>query len=650
MNNDPNKMHPQDMRNLIIFGALSIILWLSYDSFILKPKLEKIKAAQVVAEQISQDNLQSDDLVELPREEVIAETKRVSLKNQDVFGSINLKGARLDDLRLQNYYKTVDATEHSVVLSPSKSKHPHFIEHGWVPNDKSIKIPTKDTIWQSDTNELTPDNKATLRWNNGQGLTFIRVIDMDENYGFNVEQKVINNSSKEVTLFPYALIMQNGLPEDYEGRWIVHEGPIAYVDGELYDPNYNKLKKEPRNKMVGDTGWTGLVAKYWLTAIVPDQKEEITYRTHHIASQIENVKSRYQVDMTGKGRVIKPGESATFETHIFAGAKKLALLEKYEKDWSITHFDLAVDFGLFYFLTRPFFAVINFFYGLVGNFGIAIIMFTVVLRICVFPLANTSFRSFARMKELGPQMAEMREKYADDKTKMQQELVALYQKEKVNPMAGCLPILIQIPIFFALFKVLSNTIEMRHAPFFGWIKDLSAPDPTTVFNLFGLIPWDPPSFFMVGIWPCLMLITMLVQRQLNPPPPDKMQAQMIALLPWVMTFILAKFAAGLVIYWTFNNLFSTIQQYIIMRRMGVDVYIFNRSKMKAEAAKELEKKQQDWDDYQAQLKADGIEVDKNGKPLKGQTPKPKKVQDDKPITVSKPKPKKKTVTKPKKKK
>ncbi len=650
MNNDPNKMHPQDMRNLIIFGVLSILLWISYDSFILKPKLEQIKAAQVVAAQISKENFQNEDTIERPREEIIQETKRVEVKNDLVFGSINLTGARLDDLSLQNYYKKVGGKEHVVILSPTQSAHPQYIEYGWVPKEPSIKTPDKDTVWQSNRNILTPDQDVTLTWNNGQGLLFERRFILTKDYGISVKQTVTNTGNQTVTLFPYGLIMQRGLPEGYEGRWIVHEGPTTYVDGKMQDPDYRKLEKEPKYQAVASTGWTGLVGKYWLTAIVPDQKELITYRTNYIKAANDNIKGKYQIDITGQGRTLEQGQSATFETNVFAGAKKLALLESYEKEWGVSHFDLAVDFGLFYFLTRPFFAVINFFYGLVGNFGIAIIMFTIVLRICVFPLANTSFRSFARMKELGPQMAEMREKYADDKTKMQQELVALYQKEKVNPMAGCLPILIQIPIFFALFKVLSNTIEMRHAPFFGWIQDLSAPDPTTVFNLFGLIPWDPPSLFMIGVWPCLMLITMLVQRQLNPPPPDKMQAQMIAILPWVMTFVLAKFAAGLVIYWTFNNLFSTLQQYIIMRRMGVDVYIFNRSKMKAEAAKELERKQKAWDDYQAQLKADGIKVDKNGKPLKGQNLKPKKVEDDKLVTVSKPKPKKKTVQKPKKKK
>jgi YidC/Oxa1 family membrane protein insertase len=617
-----DKMHPEDMRNLLIFGALSIVLWLSYDHFILKPKITKMKAAQIVAEVNSQQNLQSEDLIELPRGEVLDETsKRLNIDNEFVTGSINLKGGRLDDITLKNYYKTVEKKENISVLSPLKTAHPRFVEYGWVAQDGATKVPSKETQWQG-SGRLTQDTPVTLSWNNGKGLTFKRTISLNEDYGFSVRQSIVNNSSKSVTLFPYALATQKGMPEGFEGRWIVHEGPISYAGGDLYDPSYKKLKKEPKHEAKAAEGWIGFVDKYWLTALVPAEAEDLTFRINHVGSTIEDVKKHYQVDIMGQGRNIAAGETAEFKTNLFVGAKKLNLLGKYEKEWNVKHFDLAVDFGLFYFLTRPFFWVINFFYGLVGNFGVAIIMFTVVLRLAVFPLANTSFRSFARMREIGPQMTEMREKFKDDKQAMQQELVKLYQKEKVNPMAGCLPILIQIPIFFSLFKVLSNTIEMRHAPFFGWIQDLSAPDPTTVFNFFGAIPWSPPLMLMVGAWPCLMLVTMIAQRQLSPPPPDKMQAQMIALMPWVMTFILAKFAAGLVIYWTFNNLFSVIQQYVIMRGMGVEVHFFNKKKTK-EAADEKEA-------------AAKLAIEAKKEALKAEmVEKPKK-------PVSKPKPKKKT--------
>ncbi len=574
---DKDKMHPDDMRNLIIFGILSVILWLSYDHFILKPKVEAIKAAQEMSAQKAVELQTQEGMVaeaERPREDVISETSqsRITVDTDLVFGSFNLKGARLDDLSLKKYHKTVERIENVSILSPSGSLSPKYIEHGWVPLDKSIKVPTKDSMWSLvGEGQLSANQEIKIQWKNDQGLTFEQAISLNDDYGFKVVQSVINNSGSDITLYPYALIMRRGIPEDFLGRWIVHEGPIGYFEDELIEKTYNKMDKESRIVKTANQGWIGLTSKDWFTALVPNQEAENKFRMTYTKGAAEGVKDRYQTDYTGPAQLVKTGATSTYETNFFAGAKKLSLLTKYEDQWNVPHFDLAVDFGLFYFLTRPFFAIINFFYGFVGNFGVAIILFTVVLRICVFPLANTSFKSFAKMRQIGPQMTEMREKYKDDKQQMQKELVKLYQKEKVNPMAGCLPILIQIPIFFSLFKVLSNTIEMRHAPFFGWIQDLSAPDPTSVFNLFGLLPFTPPGFLMIGAWPCLMLLTMIVQRKLSPPPTDKMQAKIIAAMPWFMTFILAQFAAGLVIYWTFNNLFSVIQQYIIMRRMGVEV-------------------------------------------------------------------------------
>lgn len=574
-----DKMHPDDMRNLILFGILSLVLWLSYDHFILQPKMEKMRAAQEVKEQILTKQAKNPELVvaaERPREDVLQEGDRIEIKSDLVYGSVNLTGARLDDLSLTTYFKTIEKKENSVVLSPVGSPHPKYVEQGWVSADPNIKVPDSKTQWrQTASNVLSPGNPVTLSWNNGQGLRFEKVISINEDYGFSVIERVINNTRSSVTLFPYGLVAQRGVPEEFLGRWIVHEGPIGYFEDELFEETYGKMDKTPVVEETANQGWVGLTSKNWLTALVPSQgqdvKYRITYRAGGLTAAGAEIKDRYQADATGPAMVIPAGGMVENQMNFFTGAKKLNLLEKYEEEWDVPHLDLAVDFGLLYFLTRPFFAIINFFYGFVGNFGIAIILFTVVLRICVFPLANTSFRSFAKMRQIGPQMMELREQYADDKQKLQQELVKLYQREKVNPMAGCLPILIQIPIFFALFKVLSNTIEMRHAPFFGWIQDLSAPDPTSFINLFGLLPFDAPSFLSIGAWPCLMLLTMIIQRKLSPPPTDKLQARMIALMPWVMTIVLAQFAAGLVIYWTFNNLLSVIQQYIIMRRMGVDV-------------------------------------------------------------------------------
>lgn len=570
-----DQIHPDDKRNLFLFAVLSILLWLSYDHFILKPKMEKMRAAQEIVEKNIQENRVQSGMAEeeeRPRAEIIAEGARVSIKNDKVFGTLNLTGARLDDLELQDYFKTVERKENVSLLSPAGSKHPQYIEHGWVSSNKNLKMPETKTRWKKVEGDiLSPNNPVTLRWNNGQGLVFEQVILLDKEYGFKVVRRVINNTGKVVELFPYSLVVQRGVPEDFLGSPRVHEGPIGYFDDEVTEARYGKMDKEPQITKTAKNGWIGLTSKAWLSALVPEQHQATKYRITYTKATRPKVKDRYQSDFMGPALSVSAGSMGQYETNFYTGAKKLSLLERYEKKWSIPHFDLAIDFGWYYFLTRPFLAIINFFYGFVGNFGVAIILFTVVLRICIFPLANTSFKSFAKMRKIGPQMGDLKEKYADDKQKLQQELVKLYQKEKVNPMAGCLPIVVQIPIFFSLFKVLSNTIEMRQAPFFGWIQDLSAPDPTSIFNLFGLIDWDPPRLMMIGVWPCLMLITMIIQRKLSPPPTDKFQARMIAAMPWLMTYVLAQFASGLVIYWTFNNLFSSIQQYIIMTRMGVKV-------------------------------------------------------------------------------
>ena len=572
-----DNIHPNDMRNLIIFGALSLLLWLGYTNFVLNPQKEKMREAQRIQAEANKDMVQkfgAEAFVDRPREEIVAAqtTKRVKIETPALFGSINLTGARLDDLGLKDYYKTVEREENAIVLYPAGTAYPKYFEQGWVSPDKNLKLPTKDTQWQVVGNEvLTPDTPVALRWNNGQGVTFTQTISVNDDYLFKLDRTVENKTGSALTLYPYAVIARRDIPEEFGNRFVVHEGPIGFFNNELYEETFGKMGKEPIISQSSNAGWVGLTTKDWHTAIIPTQGETNKFRMVYTKGATDKIKDLYQTDVTGQAVVVQSGQSQTDTVHYYAGAKKLSLLKKYMDELNVPNFDLAVDFGLFFFLTKPFFWVINFFYGLVGNFGLAIILFTVVLRICVFPLANTSFRSFAKMRQIAPEMNELRETYKNDKQKLQQELVKLYQKEKVNPMAGCLPILIQIPIFFSLFKVLSNTIEMRHAPFFGWIQDLSAPDPTSFWNLFGLAPWGTPGFLEIGLWPCLMLITMILQRKLSPPPSDKTQAFMFAALPWIMTVILSGFAAGLVIYWTFNNLFSTIQQYIIMRRMGVEV-------------------------------------------------------------------------------
>ena len=590
MENLNQKSHPDDNRNLIIFVIISLLLWFGYDTYVLQPRVQAQKEAQLVKMEEQRAELGvSEVLEERPRTEVIAESGRVEIDNGVIFGSINLTGGRLDDVSLHDYYVTIKKQTEISVLSPAGTPYPKYVENGWVSVDDDLQLPSKETIWSVSGNEkLEPGKPVTLFWNNGQGIRFEKIFSIDDKYLVTVEQRVTNTRQTSVILSPYSLVSEHGLPEDFVGRITVHEGPIGYIGKDLEERSYKKMRKEPRLNLKADQGWIGITEKYWFTAILPEQGEELTYRYAFAPARNDKDKDRYQVDVVSPSQAVKTGETLSTTTQIFVGAKEVKALNEYKRKLDVPNLDLAVDFGMFYFLTVPFFWVLHFFYTLVGNFGVAILMITLCLRMLVFPLANTSYKSFAKLRKVSPQMLELRLKYKDDKKKLQEELVKLYEKEKVNPAAGCLPILVQIPIFFALFKVLSISIEMRHQPFFGWIQDLSAPDPTSIFNGFGLIPWDPPQFLIIGIWPCLMLVTMIFQRKMSPPPQDKMQAQMMTMMPFLMTLILAKFASGLVIYWTFSNLLSCIQQYVIMKNMGVEPYLFRKDKERAKLEEAIE--------------------------------------------------------------
>lgn len=586
-----DEMHPQDKRNLIIFAVLSIAMWLSYDYFIGRPHAEAMRRAAQQA-QVRNAAIEQTAAVQIrPVEDVVGETPRVEIKAPALTGSINLRGGRLDDVQLNDYYKTVAKTEHVHVLSPARTPHPRYVETGWTAaGDLAKNIPDANTVWKIKGGEatLTPETPVTLTYTAPNGLVFERTYTVDENFAFSIDNRVVNKTGESVTLYPYALATEHGLPEDFMNLGVIHEGPLGYIGEGLEEFRYKDFKKKPELNFSAANGWIGLTGKYWLTAIAPaKQGEESRFRFVSTNPTGQKDKDRYQVDVTGPAVTVASGAEGNYAINVFSGAKKLKLLESYEQKWGVPHFDLAVDFGWFYFLTKPFFLAINFLYGLTGNFGIAIILFTCVLRIFVFPLANTSYKSFAKMRQVAPEMYDLRHKYKDDKQKLQQELVQLYQRHNVNPAAGCLPIIIQIPIFFALYKVLSNTIEMRHAPFYGWIHDLSAMDPTTIFNLFGLIPWTPPHFLMIGAWPLMMMIAMVVQKNLSPPPEDPIQARIIAIMPFFMTFIMAKFAAGLVIYWTVNNILAIIQQAVIMKRMGVPVHLFTKDKVNKALEKEI---------------------------------------------------------------
>ncbi|MCB1532102.1 MAG: membrane protein insertase YidC [Alphaproteobacteria bacterium] len=592
-----NQMDPQELKNLFVFFVLAILIYFSYDHFVLKPQKDALREAQKVEAQIAQEKAlkqaqsgEAADVV-LPRAEVLSGAQRLSIDTGEIKGTINLTGGRFDDIALREYYETIEKEDNVTILSPNKTEKPRYIDYGWVVKEGSARVPDADTRWQVlGANTLTKDTPVTLMWDNGAGLRFERIIALDQHYMFTITQKVTNNSGQAVTLYPYGLISQQGIPKNYMKTWIQHEGPMAYVGDSLHEIRYKELREDRKEAFDGDQGWIGMTEKYWLTALVPAQGENVKYSFSYKGAQNDKDNTgRYQVDYVGGAVSVAPGQSQSVESHVYAGAKKYLLLNDYEKDLGIPHFDLAINFGWLWFLSKPFFYALHYLGKLIGNMGFAIIVLTILIRGAVFPLTNTSYRSFAKMKKVTPQVAALREKHGDDKQKLQQELMQLYQREGVNPMAGCFPIMLQIPIFFALYKVLFVTIEIRHAPFIGWIHDLSAPDPTSVFNLFGLIDWTPPAALHIGVWPCVMLIAMIMQKSLNPPPQDKLQRDMMRFFPFIITYALSRFASGLVIYWTFSAIIGVIQQVIIMRSLNVPIHLFGQSEEEERLNKAIDK-------------------------------------------------------------
>ena len=579
-----------DQKNMLIAIAISLAILLGFQFFYEFPKLEKERErqAQIAAQDKSQlptpssqandatvqapggsvsaPGVKSEVLTAQKRAEALKSAPRVGIESPTLVGSISLVGARLDDLVLKQYGQTVEVNSERIhLLHPSGAPESYFAEFGWVGGSDSPNLPGPTTIWSSDGKQLTPGQPVTLSWDNGAGLKFERTYSLDEGYMVTVTQKVINTGKTPTALFPYGLIARSGTP-DTLGFYILHEGPLGVFDGTLREYDYDDVQDTKKIEVTSNGGWIGITDKYWLAALVPDQAENFTYRFVH---SIENKDDRYQVDYIGQSSSLAAGASIEITNRLFAGAKEVKLLDSYSEKFGIQNFDLAVDFGWFYFLTKPFFYAISWLNSYLGNFGLAILAFTVLVKAVFYPLANKSYRSMAKMRDLTPKLMTLREQYGDDKMRLNQEMMAIYKKEKVNPASGCLPILLQIPVFFALYKVLFVNIEMRHAPFYGWIKDLSVADPTSIFNAFGLIPWTPPDFLMIGIWPILMGLTMWLQQRLNPQPTDPVQAKVFMFLPLFFTFLLGTFPAGLVIYWTWNNLLSIAQQRLIMYRMGV---------------------------------------------------------------------------------
>lgn len=488
-------------------------------------------------------------------------------------GSISLVGARIDDLILTDYHDTQDPNSPNVrLLEPLSDTQPYYVQYGWTPaTGEQVKVPGQGTLWTASADTLSAGHPATLTWDNGQGLTFELQFSVDDDYMFNVRQSVKNATGAPVKLFPWARVRRDYTPQ-VAGYYILFEGLLGVVDGTLHETTYAKTKSDgdKANGVAYDAsstgGWAGITDKYWLAAIVPDQSvpEKLTFL--HVAENGDN----YQVGYIAQDpTVVAPDSTASLPSHLFAGAKIVRLLDRYEAEYHIPNFDKAVDFGWFYLITKPIFYCLDWLNGILGNFGLAILAFTTCVKLLFFPLANYSYRSMSKMKLLGPKMTALRERLKDDPSKMQSEMMAMYKAEKVNPASGCLPMVVQIPVFFSLYKVIFTTIEMRQAPFYGWIHDLSQPDPTNVFNLFGLIPFDPATispYLHLGVWPLIMGGTMFLQQKLNPPPPDPVQARLFQFMPIIFTFMLARFPAGLVIYWTWNNLLSVAQQWFIMRR------------------------------------------------------------------------------------
>ena len=505
------------------------------------------------------------------RAEALKRSPRIAFSTPELLGSISLKGARIDDVQLAKHRETLDKNSPPVpVLSPEGGELPYYAEYGWSSSDTAVKLPGPDTLWTASADKLETGKPVRLSWDNGGGLLFTLDVTIDENFLFSVKQGVENKSDKPVTLFPWALVVRFGEAK-VEGTYILHEGPYGVFNSTLKEFAYTDFKDNKLQKFSTTGGWVGFTDKFWMATLIPDQKSKVDISIKQTGAGL-NVK--YQIDYVGGGMTVAPGAKADSEAHLFAGAKIVRVIDSYKEKYSIDRFDLTIDWGFFFFFTKPLFWLLEWLYLQLGNFGLSILVLTVIVKAVFFPLANKSYAAMSKMKRLQPEMEKLKERYGEDRQKMNQELMQLYKREKVNPAAGCLPIVVQIPVFFALYKVLYTTIEMRHQPFYGWIQDLSAPDPLTILTGFGLYQWQIPEFlhfFNIGLWPMLMGVTMYVQQKLNPAPTDPVQARVFQFLPILFTFMLAPFSAGLVIYWAWSNTLSIAQQYMIMRRHGAPI-------------------------------------------------------------------------------
>ena len=555
-----------DLRNVIFAIALSFAVLFGWSVIFETPQIEQEKKIQNTENNQNSPtpsvNLDLASVKSVSREDAIKSSQRVKFENENVEGSIALKGGLIDDITFKKYNETIKNDKKVTYLNPSETEDGYYIETGWAASNlKKTKLPNTETIWAvKGNNKLSVNNPVELEWDNKSGLLFRKKIELDDKFLFRITQEIKNKSNEKIELYPYAQITRNKNP-DVTDFYILHEGFIGVFDEELKEEGYGDIE-DRKKEFIAKDGWLGITDKYWMTALVPEKnqpfKGEFLFKNGFKANYIQN-----------EPLIIQPLSSEKSRTRIFVAAKEVKIIDGYANSENINKFDLTIDWGWFYFFTKPLFFIMNYLFELTKNFGIAIVLVTAAVRILFFPLANYSFRSMAKMKILQPELLRLKELHKDDKVKLQQEMMALYKREKVNPLSGCLPILIQIPFFFAIYKMLFISLEMRHQPFFGWIKDLSAQDPTSIFNFFGLIPWDPPSFLIIGAWPIMMGATMYLQQKLNPTPPDPIQAKIFMFFPLFLTIILAPFPSGLVVYWTINNILTIAQQWVIYRSTTV---------------------------------------------------------------------------------
>ena len=556
-----------DNKNVFIAIALSMSVLLFWAAFFETPKPINKNSTQQEQKK-NNENIITPNINESPkankisRADSIKSSSRIKIENESIVGSMSLEGGLIDDISFKKHKQNLENNLNVEFFNPAQTENGFYVETGWTSIGNKIKVPTKKSTWKVNGNKiLSNNNPIILEWNNKGGIIFKKKIELDNKYLFKITQEVQNNTNQSIDLYPYAQITRNKIPDDIQNFYISHEGFIGVFDEELKEDDYDDVEE---NKIVREAneGWLGITDKYWVTAVVPKQgesfKSTFLYR--------ESFKANY---ILNNPTTIGPSSKNSNEVRLFVAAKEVDAIDSYAANENIEKFDLVIDWGWFYFFTKPLFFIIDYLFKYSGNFGIAIVIITIGIRLIFFPLANYSFRSMAKMKAVQPEMMRLKELHKEDKTKLQQEMMALYRKEKINPASGCLPVLIQIPFFFAIYKMLFISLEMRHQPFFGWIKDLSDKDPTSLFNLFGLIPWDPPSFLIIGIWPILMGASMWVQQKLNPAPADPIQAKIFAFFPLFLTIILASFPSGLVVYWTINNILTIAQQWVIMKQTKI---------------------------------------------------------------------------------